>query len=316
MFRQAKPNTTFIVRSANFFDYEGVLGFFHERRGVKEMLIEKILNNNVVITKDRYGNEIIIMGRGLAYCKKIGQKIEKDKIDKVYRLSSDELSQKFQELLLELPIEYLAIVDQIIDYSKEILDAELNDSIYISLTDHVFTSMERKKNGLQVRNALLWDIKRFYPKEFKIGMKMIEKIKEHYDIDLPEDEAGFIALHLVNAQTGNSEMNNMYDLTKIIQDIMNIITYYFKITIDEDSVYFYRFTTHLRFFISRMQSNKPYKNETDEDLLEIVRKKYWNAYQCVDKIAEFLAVNYHYETSTDERLYLTIHIARIVEKNG
>lgn len=280
------------------------------------MLIEKILNNNVVITKDSYGKEIIIMGRGLAFCKKIGQKIEKDKIDKVYRLSSDELSQKFQELLLELPIEYLSMVDKIIEYSKDILDTELNDSIYISLTDHIYTSIERRKNGVQVRNVLLWDIKRFYPKEFKIGLRMIEKIKEHYGVDFPEDEAGFIALHLVNAQTGNAGMTNTYDLTRIIQDILNIVKYYFKIDLDEESVYFYRFTTHLRFFISRIHSNKPYKSETDEELLEIVRIKYLNAYQCVDKIAEFLAGNHGYEMSNDERLYLTIHIARVVEKNG
>lgn len=108
----------------------------------------------------------------------------------------------------------------------------------------------------------------------------------------------------------------MYDLTKTMQDIMNIVKYYFKITFDEESVYFYRFTTHLRFFISRMQSNSTHIGETDEELLEIVKLKYHNAYQCVQKIAAFLEENYHYAMSSDESLYLTIHIARLVQKNS
>lgn len=280
------------------------------------MRIEKILNNNVVITKDDHENEVIVMGRGLAFQRKIGQCIEESKIDKVYRLTNNELSQKFQELLQDLPIEYLSLADQIIEYSKGILGTDLNESIFISLTDHIRTAIERVKNGINIRNVLLWDIKRFFPKEFKIGLKALEKIKEQYDVDLPEDEAGFIALHLVNAQTENDEMSNMYDLTKTMQDIMNIVKYYFKITFDEESVYFYRFTTHLRFFISRMQSNSAHIGETDEELLEIVKMKYHNAYQCVQKIAAFLEENYSYEMSSDESLYLTIHIARLVQKNS
>ena len=87
----------------------------------------------------------------------------------------------------------------------------------------------------------------FFPDEFKIGKRTIEKISERYGIELPEDEAGFIALHLVNAQTENNDQSNLYELTKTMQDIINIVKYYFKTTFDEESVYFYRFTTHLRF---------------------------------------------------------------------
>ncbi|MDH6363660.1 beta-glucoside operon transcriptional antiterminator [Enterococcus sp. PF1-24] len=280
------------------------------------MQIEKILNNNVVITKDDQDNEVIVMGCGLAFKKKIGDRIEKSLIDKVYRLSNDELSQKFQELLQDLPLEYLSLADEIIEYSKSVLDKDLSEAIYISLTDHIRTAIERVENGIKIRNVLLWDIKRFFPKEYKIGIKAIEKIDKEYHVDLPEDEAGFIALHLVNAQTENDEMNDMYDLTKTMQDIMNIVKYFFKTTFDEESVYFYRFTTHLRFFIARMMAHSTHEGETDEELLEIVKMKYHNAYQCVLRIADFLEENYAYQMSSDESLYLTIHIARLVQKNS
>ncbi|TXW90700.1 PRD domain-containing protein, partial [Klebsiella pneumoniae] len=203
----------------------------------------------------------------------------------------------------------------VIEYAREELSSPINDSIYISLPDHLHSAIERAKKGIVVKNVLLWDIKRFFPDEFKIGKRTIEKISERYGIELPEDEAGFIALHLVNAQTENNDQSNLYELTKTMQDIINIVKYYFKTTFDEESVYFYRFTTHLRFFVSRMQNHSTHAEETDDELLEMVKIKYRNAYQCVQKIKSFLVTNYRYDMSNDESLYLTIHIARLVQKN-
>lgn len=279
------------------------------------MKISKVLNNNVVITTDEKQNEIIVMGRGIAFKKKVGDDISDQTIDKVYRLENRTIASQFQELLADLPLEYLELSNQVIEYAREELSSPINDSIYISLPDHLHSAIERAKKGIVVKNVLLWDIKRFFPDEFKIGKRTIEKISERYGIELPEDEAGFIALHLVNAQTENNDQSNLYELTKTMQDIINIVKYYFKTTFDEESVYFYRFTTHLRFFVSRMQNHSTHAEETDDELLEMVKIKYRNAYQCVQKIKSFLVRNYRYDMSNDESLYLTIHIARLVQKN-
>lgn len=280
------------------------------------MLIQKILNNNVVITEDDQNNEIIVMGRGLAFNKKIGEEIPTEKIDKTYRLADEDAQLKFQELLADLPPEYLEMTEEIIQKAHEVIGKQLNEMIYISLADHLHTAIERSKKGIHVRNLLLWDIKRFFPAEFQVGRLAIMKIQDQYQVQLPEDEAGFIALHLVNAQMDNDEMNDMYDLTNTMQDIMNIVKYYFKVDFDEESVYFYRFTTHLRFFVSRLLSKSQHTDETDQELLDIVKVKYCNAYQCVNRIADFLLEKHQYQISNDERLYLTIHIARLVQKNS
>ena len=39
------------------------------------MLIEKVLNNNVVITRNERNQETIVMGKGLAFKKKVGDPI-------------------------------------------------------------------------------------------------------------------------------------------------------------------------------------------------------------------------------------------------
>jgi beta-glucoside operon transcriptional antiterminator len=55
-------------------------------------------------------------------------------------------------------------------------------------------------------------------------------------------------------------------------------------------------------------------DETDDELLLIIQRKYQNAYKCVGKIADFILEKYQYEMTNDEKLYLTIHIARLVQK--
>lgn len=284
--------------------------------GDEKVLIQKVLNNNVIITKDEKDRELIVMGKGLAFKKKPGDFISKSKIDKIYQLANQDTSLQFQELLADLPIEYLEISDGIIEYAKEKTGRKLNDRIYISLTDHIHTAIGRVKNGVVIKNVLLWDIKRFFSDEFEIGLTAIEKVKKQYGVDLSEDEAGFIALHIVNAQRDIEDPGNMYEMTRVMQEITNIVKYYFKIALDENSVYFYRFTTHLKFFSYRLLAKKQYVDETDEDLLKVIEKKYRNAYSCVNKIGQFLFENYDYMISNDEKLYLTIHIARLVAKNG
>ena len=137
--------------------------------------------------------------------------------------------------------------EEIIAEAERRLDKKLNDTVYISLIDHVHTSIVRFLEGVTVKNVLLWDIRRFYKEEFKIGLWALELIQEKCKVMLPEDEAGFIALHLANAQMDQESMHNMYEITRIIQEVVNLVKYYFKIDFHEDDVYYFRFITHLKF---------------------------------------------------------------------
>lgn len=277
------------------------------------MEIYKILNNNVIVSKNEHDKEIIAMGKGIEFKKKVGEHIEDELIDKVYTLS-DEVSSKFQELAAEIPVEHMKISDDIIKYVKLKLGKKLNDSIYLSLCDHISTAILRHEEGVDVKNVLLWDIKKFYKDEFEIGKHGLEMIKEKLNVQLNEDEAGFIALHIVNAEM-DEKLETIYEVTKVMQEILNIVKYFFHIDFDEDSVYFYRFITHLKFFAHRLITKSSYQDEQSDDLLELIKIKYKNAYACCLKIKQFLKTNYAYDLSQEETLYLTIHIARVVYKN-
>lgn len=276
------------------------------------MIINRILNNNVVITSDDNGEETIVMGKGIGYQKSKGDIIDKEKVNKVFKISNREVSDKFQELFNKIPIEHMKLSGEIIEFAESKLDKKLNEGIYISLSDHTYTAIKRIKNNITVKNALLWEIKRFYKKEFEIGLKALELIEEKTNIKLPLDEAGFIALHIVNAQL-DIEQPKIQEITKLIEEILTIVRINFRIEFNEDSVFYYRFITHLRYFAQRLFSNKTYNSDTDEELVNIIKIKYPKEFECVNKIKTFISKKYNYELSNDEYVYLTIHIAKVIE---
>ncbi len=278
------------------------------------MKIERILNNNVVIVYDAQGNEQVVCGKGIAFKKEIGDTVDEHEINKVFVLKDKRDNQKFQELLNEIPLEHIEVANEIIDMIKIDLGKDLNDSIYISLSDHIYTSIERFLEGIAVKNGLLWEIKHFYEKEYDLGIKALDIVESKFKVRLPEDEAGFIALHIVNAEMDESSVDRVIEITKIIQEISNLVKYYFSIDFDENSVYYFRFITHLKFFAQRLIAGNPVENLKDDDLLEVVKMKYQTSFKCAEKIGQFIEGKYHYSITDEEKLYLTIHIERVIYK--
>jgi beta-glucoside operon transcriptional antiterminator len=174
------------------------------------MKIHKVINNNVISVLTENNQEMVVMGRGLAFQKRPGDFVDEKLIEKVFKLENKDFSDRFKTLLNETPMEYMEISDEIIRYAKETLGQKLNESIYVSLTNHIHFAVQRHQKGMDIKNALLWDIKRLYKDEFLVGKHALSIIQQKVGIDLPEDEAGFIALHVLNAEL-NEEMPEHFE---------------------------------------------------------------------------------------------------------
>lgn len=274
------------------------------------MIIKKIFNNNAILAKDSDNYEFVIMGCGIGFKKSIGENVDKNLIEKTFILKQKDASEKFKLLLEHVPSQYVSLCYDIIEYAKSMLDAKLNDYIYVTLTDHIYNTFKMLEEGLKNINPLIWEIKKFYPKEFAVGVKALELIEEELSTKFPEDEAGNIALHLINAQVNNSyKMENIVEYTKKIHDILSIVTYTYGIALDENSISYERFVTHLRFFFHRLNKKEMVEDE-DDFLLKKIRTKYKKAYNCMLKIEQYLET----ELTDEEKLYLTIHIQRVTQR--
>lgn len=277
------------------------------------MYIEKVLNNNAFISLDEQGEEIIVMGKGIAFGKKGNQHIDLTGLTyKIFSSKDKNLNSKLINIVSELPEDYILLTRKIISTFEKEYNKKLNEIIYVSLTEHIHGAIERYQQGIQVKNPLLIEIKRLFSDEFEMGKSALEMIKQEFDINFEEDEAGYIAYHIVNAEL-NNDLINIANITKVMQQIMNIIKYYFKVEFNEDSSVYYRFITHLKFFAQRVLSDSVYEEE-DTELFDILREKYADSYGCVLKIKELIEYEYNYQLSKEEQLYLMIHIERIRTK--
>ncbi|MGO2109093.1 BglG family transcription antiterminator LicT [Staphylococcus equorum] len=275
------------------------------------MKINKIINNNV-ISVTQNNQERVVMGKGIGFQKEEGDIVEESKIDKIFDLNNQEISDRFKTLLIEVPIEVVQAVEKIIEVAKIEYHKELSDTIYIALTDHINFAIERQQEGMAIKNGLLWEIKKFYPTEYEVGMRGLDWIEEIAGVKLPADEAGFIAIHFLNA-----EHNNLADynhVTEMVQNILSLVKYHFRLDFDEESLTYFRFVTHLKFLAQRILSKNPL-NTSEIELYDIVKEKYKDAFKCVKKIEVFLMKKYQYEMTKDEALYLTIHIQRLISRN-
>lgn len=294
------------------------MGFFYGillKRG-DGMRIKKILNNNAFITRNENHQEIIVIGKAVAYGKHFNDEIDENKIYKIFEPVSKGDRKLILDMVNDIPVSFFQIAKRIVDKANEDSKIRLTDSVYIALTDHISSSVDRAKEGLFLTNQFLWEIRSYYPKEYDLGMWAIKLIEQECQVKLPEDEAGFIAIHIISGELGN-RLDDFREVIKFIKKITSIVTYQMSINVDKESLDYNRFVTHLKFFWQYMM----YKNEKksigdlSNDMLEIIKGKRIEAYECSLKIKEFIKQTYNYELSNEDLLYMTIHIARITENS-
>ena len=278
------------------------------------MKIEKILNNNAFISFDENGAEVIVMGKGIAFGKKTGQDAELVKGYKIFSNSDKGLNQRFKKIISDIPEEYMKITEQVVIVLEKEYDKKINDVIYVSLTEHIHGAIERYKQGIQLKNPMLMDIKRLFRDEYEVSKQALDSIEEQFAISFDEDEAGYIAQHIINAEL-NDNMTDVVNIAKIMQEILNFIKYTYRMEFDEESIFYYRFVTHLKFFAQRIFNKSIYEDD-NEEIFEVFKDKYIDSYKCVLKIKDLIEKSYEYCLSKDEQLYLMIHIERITTKAG
>lgn len=275
------------------------------------MKIERVLNNNAVTSRNEVGEEIIIKGKGIAFQRSAGDVIDDARIEKIFTLSTPETNRRYQELLATVPADCMEVSEEIITLIKGAITKELSDKIYITLTDHIANLLERLSLGIAFDNSLLWDVRRMYGAEYAVGLQAVALIRERFHVKVPDDEASFIALHIVNAEL-NVEFTDVILYTNMIDEIYAIVEEDLQFSVDKDSLEYGRFILHLRFFLERVIHGKPFSDEKNFELLTVMKKQKPKEYDCVVRIIEYVENRYPV-TLTGEILYLLMHILKITE---
>lgn len=273
------------------------------------MKIDKVMNNNVVSSMDEEGQEIIVVGTGIGFQGKEGKIVDEKKIQKIFRLEDPKMIRKLKEVLKDLPMEQFEISTAIIEHAKQCLGTELNENIYVTLTDHIHFAIQRYEDHMNFPNPMLREVKMFYEKEFELGEYALGMIRQRLGISLPLDDAASIALHIVSAEF-DTRVKDTLKVTAFLEDVMKQVKNYFRLEIDTQSISYERFITHLK-FLSRKLFTGERMDDVNNDMQEMIRKICPQEYECARYIQSFIRDKYDKEMTTGEIVYLTMHVERI-----
>lgn len=274
------------------------------------MQIKRVYNNNVVmVSNDDSEEEMIVIGKGLAFQRRAGDLLDTDRIEKVFTLRDKNVLNRLEKLIRDIPSVYLTIAEEIVEMLKSESNLEIDENIYITLTDHISMSLEREKNHIICENPLLMEIKQFYKKEFELSRKAAQIIYNYMNIWISEEEMGFIALHIVNASM-KQRSDTLINSIQMISDILKIVQESVSVEIDRDSLMCDRFVRHLQFFARRVLDKEEEQLQTElKDVLE--RSDHPEEFACVERIADYIENTYGKKVTEAEKGYLAYHIILI-----
>lgn len=276
------------------------------------MKIKRIYNNNVILAEDSQKNEVVLFGKGVGFGANRGDHVNKSLIEKRFEFK-DETGSRFKLLVENIPDDIIELSDDLIIYIKSELSQPIGDGIYITLTDHISNLVERVRMGIKFDEGLLWNVKQLYPTEYKIGVECVKIISETLHISIESGEANFIALHIINAET-NLEMSEVYHITGVLDKISYLVYTYFP-NIDKKSYTFERFMIHCRLFARNLlRGNSSQQDvENEMDVYDVLLEKYPKQAETLKKIEQMLSTDFSYGVSSDEALYLLLHLIKLTK---
>ena len=273
------------------------------------MRVEKKINNNVAVCTDGNGQELIALGRGIGFPKTPYELTDLSKIDMTfYRVSSQTV-----QMLTTISEDVIMVSSKIVQLAQTKLQNQFSTNVVFSLADRISFAIERIKKNEIFDFSLSYDIQHLYPKEYDVGLKALQYVKEDLKIIFPKAEATAIAMHFINAREVSSQNISKSNTDNTLNLIIGTIEDQFNIKIDKKSFAFNRFKIHLQYFLKRIESNKQIHDEISVQLIQDMMENNYQIFKCGKEIVAQLNEKYRTEITDDEMFYLMIYIQRIMQ---
>ena len=271
-----------------------------------DVIVIKSFNNNIVLVIDN-GIEKVLFRKGIGFGKKAGEIIRRGTLlEKVFVIENKYTQRNFNELVDKVDGKLIALVEEVLAELSMELEEELNENIHVALVDHLFYALKRLKDEEEIQNPFLVETEILYSMEFSIACKLAKRIKDEMNLDIPDGEIGFIALHLHSARN-NGRLSNTIKYSFLGSTLIEHIEDRLEIEIDRMSLDYARFLTHIRFTVERILGSILIKN----DLKDIIREKYNVSYKIAEESKEIICKILNIkDISEDEIAYLAMHIER------
>ncbi len=268
-----------------------------------EYCVQKVFNNNVVLV-DNGEEEIIFYGKGIGFGKKPGCVIVKDsKIEKVFTVDN----KQFNQVISQTNSKLVGLCEDVIYMISKSIPEELDPKIHVSLIDHISFLVSRIEKGEEISNPFLMETEILFREEYRVAGEAIEILRKGLELPIPDDEIGFIALHIQSARNGGSKATAM-KFAFVINSVTKYLEKEIGAAMPQKSLEYMRFVTHLRFAMERIVEGGDIATLMKDE----IKQHYAASYKMGKGVAKIMKNIFATENvSDDEICAITVHIERI-----
>lgn len=214
----------------------------------------KVLNNNGVLALDmEKKQEVILLGNGVGFGKKMGQRFGGSPDARRYELVKKETS-ALQAVNGIDPV-YIEVTARIIEAAEGLLGPIRHD-ILIAMADHIALAVSRAKEGCELPNPFSQDIRALFSQEYEAALKGRELIRQELGVEISEDEVSYITLH-IHGGLSDENVSQSLELARLVQDGIRQVEEGMGMNLPVASLGYNRLMSHLRYMIDLQRGAGP-----------------------------------------------------------
>lgn len=274
------------------------------------MEIVRVLNNNAAIVVDDHDAQSVVLGKGIAHGRRVGDVIDPAQVDQVFVPDVVHPVEQLAAYLSDMPLEVVRVAGAIAELAHDQLGLRVTQALILPIADHLAFALSRVSHGIEVDYPLRWEVTQLYPAEVAVGRNAVRLANLRLRASLPAEEAIPLALHFVNAQFAADGLSRTVRMTEKISQVLDVVSSGTGLPVDAESMSVARFVTHLRYLFVRMDSGRQI-TDSPSILMDAIREAHPAEYAIAQRIRYLLEIGGGKLTG-DEVLYLTLHVARLV----
>ena len=274
------------------------------------MKVLRVLNNNVVISRDAQDQEVILTGRGLGFRARPGDEVDAERIVRVCVPADGRDPDRLAEVFAMIDQEVLRAVVIALRSSGIEGRESTRPTLAIAVADHVAGALERARRGQLVEYPLRAEVQTLYASEYAQAERLLEEINQHVDPVLEDSEATALALHLVNAGFASGDLSFTYTMTGVIQQLLAVIGERYGVDVSQSSMTAARFITHVRYMFVRIHQHRQLDGQ-ESTIGRSIRESYPEAVRTAEQLATIVQLRLDERLTPDEIAYLALHVARM-----
>ncbi len=268
--------------------------------------ILKVLNNNSILVIDLdTKQELIFLGKGVGFGKKVNQNVSEIENAKAYRFTEQQSRQESIDTIKSISPVFIEIAGGIIEEAEKQF-GNVDNNILLPLADHIAFAIKRMEQGIELKNPFAKEIKVLFEEEYNVAKKGKDLINQKIGVEINDDEVGYITLHVHTALTREHVVQSM-DVARMIQEGIQTIEKELGAMLDDATISYTRLLTHMKFMILRVINDE----KLHLDMTDYVLENFPDSFALAKQICNSFEQSIKKPFPNIEISYFAIHIERV-----